>query len=290
LKGSFARSTADPAARRAELIRCLREGLNRHWGVAQAAIKGELVYRFEFFSAILGTLLTTVLLYFLWTAVYDSAVAMELPRQSLITYVVLGQAFSFGRPGQRRAIMRISSNIRTGNVALDLIRPTDYQLLHFSDTLAVYITETLMVSLPSYALALLVFGIDAPASWAAAAGFALSLAGAFLLVFSLDFFIGLLAFWTVSVWGLTYAKMAVVDVLAGTIVPLSLFPGWLERVAMALPFRGIAYVPLSIYTGAIRGADIWTNILAQLGWGVALILLTRLLWLRARRRLVVQGG
>ena len=36
---------------------------------------------------------------------------------------------------------------------------------------------------------------------------------------------------------------------------------------MALPFRGIAYVPLSIYTGAIRGADIWANILVQFAWG-----------------------
>ena len=92
------------------------------------------------------------------------------------------------------------------------MRPTDYQLLHFSNTLAAYITETLMVSLPAYALALLFFGIDPPASWEAAAGFVVSLAGAFLLVFSLDFFIGLMAFWTVSVWGLAYAKMAVVDV------------------------------------------------------------------------------
>jgi ABC-2 type transport system permease protein len=290
LKGSFARSTAAPTARLAELLVRLCEGLNCHWGIALAAIKEELAYRFEFFSAIFGTLLTTVLLYFLWKAIYESAVSMALSYQSLITYVVLGQAFSFARPGQRRVIIRISTNIRSGDVGLDLIRPTDYQLLHFSDTLAAYITETLLVSLPSYALALLVFRIDAPASWEAAAGFVASLAGAFLLVFSLDFFIGLMTFWTVSVWGLTYAKMAVVDVLAGTIVPLSLFPAWLERVAMALPFRGIAYVPLSIYTGAIRGPDIWMNIMVQLAWGVALVLLTRLIWLRARRRLVVQGG
>ena len=116
------------------------------------------------------------------------------------------------------------------------------------------------------------------------------LLGGLRTLFSLDFFIGLMAFWTYSIWGLAYAKMAMVDVLAGTIVLLSLFPGWLERIAMALPFRGIAYVPLSIYTGAIRGTDIWKNILVQLVWGVALILLTRLIWLRARRRLVVQGG
>jgi ABC-2 type transport system permease protein len=290
LKESFAKSTGEPTTKLAELIGRLREGLNRHWGIALATIKGELAYRFEFFSAIFGTLLTTVLLYFLWDAIYKSAVSIELSYQELITYVVLGQAFSFGRPGQRRVIARIGFRIRRGDVALDLVRPTDYQLLHFSETVAAYLMETLIVSLPSYLLALLFFGIDPPASWEAAAGFVVSLAGAFLLVFSLDFFIGLMAFWTVSVWGLTYAKMAVVDILAGTIVPLSLFPGWLERVAMALPFRGIAYTPLSIYTGVIQGADIWTNILVQLAWGVALILFTRLIWLRALRRLVVQGG
>lgn len=273
-----------------KLIAWLREGANRHWGIALAAIKGELAYRFEFFSAILGTLVTTLLLYFLWSAIYQSAASIAMAYQSLITYVVLGQAFSFARPGQRRVIIRIASKIRTGDIALDLVRPTDYQLLHLSDTLAAYLVEILMVSLPSYALALLVFGIDGPASWEAALGFVASLAGAFLLVFSLDFFIGLMMFWTVSVWGLTYAKMGLVDVLAGTIVPLSLFPPWLERIAMALPFRGIAYVPLSIYTGAIRGPDIWLNILSQLAWGIVLMLLTRLVWLRARRRLVVQGG
>lgn len=290
MKGSFARSTAAPTAWLAELAARGREGLNRHWGIGLAAIKTELAYRFEFFSAIFGTLLTTVLLYFLWRAIYASAVSMELSYQSLITYVVLGQAFSFGRPGQRRVIARIGFGIRRGNIVLDLVRPTDYQLMHFSGALASYIVETLIVSLPSYGLALLIFGIDPPASWAATAGFVASLAGAFLLVFALDFFIALMGFWTMSVWGLTYAKMAVVDVLAGTIVPLSLFPGWLERIAMALPFRGIAYVPLSIYTGAISGADIWANILGQLAWAAALILFTRLIWLRALRRLVIQGG
>jgi ABC-2 type transport system permease protein len=215
---------------------------------------------------------------------------MQMSYQQLITYVVLGQAFSFARMGQRRVLARIGSNIRNGNIALDLVRPTDYQLQSFSSTLASYLVETLLVSLPSYALGLLLFGIDGPASWEAATGFVASLGGAFLLVFALDFFVGLMAFWTYSVWGLGYAKMALVDVLAGTIVPLSLFPGWLGRVAQALPFRGIAYVPLSIYTGTIRGVEIWSNIASQLAWAAALILLTRLVWLRALRRLVVQGG
>lgn len=268
----------------------IREGVNRQIGVVVAAVKQEMAYRFDFFTATLGALLTMALLYFLWTAIYHSATTMAMSYQALITYVCLGQAFSFARPGQRRIIMRIGGGIRSGDVLIDLIRPTDYQLLTFSDTLGAYLMETVLVSLPSYLLALLIFGIDLPASPQAALGFVLSLVGALFLIFSFDFLIGLLAFWTFSVWGLGYAKMAVLDILAGTIIPLSLFPDWLRRIALALPFKGMAYTPLAIYVGEIEGSAIWTNILGQFAWGIGLVLLTRLLWLKARRRIEIQGG
>ncbi|MCB0106289.1 MAG: ABC-2 family transporter protein [Caldilineaceae bacterium] len=268
----------------------LRAVFTRYLGVMQLAIKTELAYRFEFFSAILGSLLTMLLVYYLWTAIYNSAESMAMSYSSLITYVCLGQAFSFARPGQRRVIARISSGIRNGNIIFDLVRPADYQALNFAETMGSYLMETLLVSLPAYLVALLFFDIDLPASPEAALGFVLSLGGAFLLVFAFDFFIGLLTFWTFSVWGLTYAKIAVTDILAGTLIPLTLFPGWLRSIALLLPFQGMAYTPLSIYTGAIEGTAIWTSIAGQLAWTVVLFGLTRLLWLKARRRLEIQGG
>ncbi len=268
----------------------LQETWVRHAGMVQVAIKGELAYRFEFFTAILGTLLTTVMLYYLWVAIFQSSTQMEMSFDALITYVVVGQAFSFARPGQRRMLQQISGNIRSGNVSLDLLRPADYQLLQFSTTLGSFLMETAFVSLPSYVLALVLFRIEPPVSLEAAAGFVVSLAGAFVLSFSLDFLIGMLAFWTVSVWGITYAKMAVVEILAGTVIPLSFFPDWLRSIALVLPFQGIAYTPLSIYVGTYVGAAIWQAIGVQFVWGIVMILLSRLLWLRARQQLTLQGG
>ena len=275
--------TAKPMSR-------IREGLNRHVGIITAAVKQEMAYRFNFFTAILGALLTMALLYYLWSAIYHSATSMDMSYQALITYVCLGQAFSFARPGQRRVLVRIGYGIRRGDVVLDLIRPTDYQLLTFSETLGAYLMEIAMVSLPSYLLALLVFGIDLPASPEAALGFVVSLMGAVFLIFSLDFLVGLMGFWTFSVWGLGYAKIAVINILAGTIIPLTLFPEWLQRIVLILPFKGMAYTPLAIYVGEIEGSAIWMNILSQFAWGIGLVLLTRLLWLRARRRIEIQGG
>jgi ABC-2 type transport system permease protein len=268
----------------------LYEGVQRQVAIGMASIKQELAYRFQFFTAILGALRTIALLYYLWTAIYHNSTSIRMSYQALITYVCLGQAFSFARPGQRRVMMRIGGGIRSGQVLIDLIRPTDYQLMTFSDTCGAYLVETLFVSLPAYLLALLVFGISLPASPQAGLGFVVSLWGAFFLIFSVDFLIGLMGFWTFNIWGFGYAKIAVLDILGGTIVPLSLFPDGLRSIVLALPFQGMAYTPLAIYVGTIQGDAIWLSILNQFAWGVGLVLFTRLIWLRAKRRIEIQGG
>jgi ABC-2 type transport system permease protein len=266
------------------------EEFRRQVGIIEAVIKGWMAYRFDLFMALLGSLLTMAMVYFLWTSIYHSAVSMDMTYSALITYVCLGQACSFARPGQRQMIVRIGYGIRSGQILMDLVRPTDYQLMVFTETLGAYLMEFLMVSLPSFLLALLVFGISPPASPEAGIGFLVSLAGAVFLILSFDFLIGLMAFWTFNVWGLGYAKIAVLDILAGTIIPLSLFPDGLRNIVMALPFKDMAYTPLAIYIGQISGGAIWTSILVQFIWGIVLVLLTRLIWTKARRRIEIQGG
>jgi len=277
-----------------KMIPHFQEAINRQIGVIAAAVKQGLAYRFDFFTAILGSLLTMTLVYFLWTAIYNNATSMEMSYQALITYVCLGQAFSFARPGQRYIFIRIGFGIRSGNVLLDLVRPIDYQLLIYCETFGAYLLEMLLVSLPAYVLAFFLFHINLPPSPEAAIGFVVSILGAFFLVSSIDFLIGLMAFWTMDIWGviwgLGYVKIAVLDILAGTIIPLNLLPDWLQAIAAILPFRGMAYTPLAIYVGEIEGQAIWMNILNQFAWGLGLVLLTRLIWLKARRRIEIQGG
>lgn len=287
----MARTIASPAGRAACSGR-LHELALRHSGIAVTSVKEKLIYRFDFFLSLVITLITMTLLSFLWRAIYRNATAIDLPFQALLTYICLGQAFSFNRIAwpQRRLMFRVGGSIRSGNIVFDLLRPTDYQAMQFSEVLGLYVTEMALINLPAYLFALVVFGISPPASPVAAAGFALALVGAFLLAFSLDFLLSIIAFWTFSAGGIIYGKKALLDLLAGSIVPLTLFPDWLRAVALFLPFQGLGYTPIAIYLGQISGAAIWWSLLVQVGWAAVLILLIRLVWLRALRRLVVQGG
>ncbi|HEY8598673.1 MAG TPA: ABC-2 family transporter protein [Thermomicrobiales bacterium] len=271
----------------------LRVMATRYYGIALTSTKEKFVYRFDFFLSLFITLIGMALMVYLWRAIFRAApTALGYELRDLLTYICLGQAFNFGRiaMAQRRLLFRVNGSLRSGNIVFDLLRPVDYQALQFAEVAGQFVTELVLINVPAYLIALLVFGIAPPASVGAAIGFVLSLVGAFLISFSLDFLLMILAFWTFGAGGLIYARRALIELFAGSLVPLTLFPDGLRTLALLLPFQGLAYMPISIYQGRIVGAAIWGSFLFQLGWAVALALLTRLVWLRARRRLTIQGG
>jgi ABC-type uncharacterized transport system permease subunit len=79
-----------------------------------------------------------------------------------------------------------------------LLRPVDYQALQFSEAVGLFLIEMLLINGLAYLLCWLVFGISPPASSEAAIGFLISLVGAFILGFSLNFLVVILAFWTIN--------------------------------------------------------------------------------------------
>jgi ABC-2 type transport system permease protein len=77
---------------------------------------------------------------------------------------------------------------------------------------------------------------------------------------------------------------------SGALVPVWFLPGALRTLADFLPFQAVIYLPTTIYLGGVPGPGILKVMALQLGWLVGLSLLARVMWLRAVRRVVVQGG
>jgi ABC-2 type transport system permease protein len=101
--------------------------------------------------------------------------------------------------------------------------------------------------------------------------FPLSLIFAFLISFCFDYFIGLIAFYTESVWGLSITKEIVITVFSGALIPLQFFPEAIRKVLLILPFQAIYHTPLMMVTRPGLGIDTYLPMLAvQLIWVVAL--------------------
>jgi ABC-2 type transport system permease protein len=146
------------------------------------------------------------------------------------------------------------------------------------------------VTLPTILLLTLVFRVDV----AAGPGlllFPVSLLLAFLVSFCFDYIVGLMAFYTESVWGLSITKEIVVTVLSGALVPLQFFPDGIQRVLLWLPFQAIYHAPLMMMTRPALPLESYLPALgSQLTWAVVLFALARVFYNQAVKVLRISGG
>jgi ABC-2 type transport system permease protein len=101
---------------------------------------------------------------------------------------------------------------------------------------------------------------------------------------------GMIAFWTLETSGIQAIYRFANLFFAGGLVPLWLFPQTVRTVAELLPFQTQANIPVSIYVGRLAGADALRGLGVQAVWVVILGLLVRVMWGRAMRKVVIQGG
>lgn len=254
---------------------------------AKKAFAREATYRMEVLTNVGSLVLRVYLLKCLWTALYaQNASPINLPLHGMITYATVALLMSLILEVDGTRMIR--EKVRDGGIATDLMKPINVPLSYFSDGFGQTILHAVLV-VPSLLFALLIVHVDVPPA-ATFATFLLSFTIGYGVNFFLNFLMNSIAFWTLE----TFAAQMIVrwcsDLLSGQVIPLTFFPGLLGQLVFALPFAAIYSTPLLIYVGIIPPSQ-WAAALAvQVGWLALFAGLSSMVWHRASRRVVVQGG
>ena len=248
-----------------------------------------LIYRLSFVFTILGNVIYIAVSYFLWRSIYAGAQTMHgLTFDETFLYVALGSAVFILL--KTYVDWYISYEIREGIIAIYLTKPVDFQLYALFTSLGSVLLNLTAITIPTILLLALVFRVT-PTPGLGLVLFPVSLLLAFVVSFSFDYFIGLLAFYTESTWGLSMTKEILVAVLSGALVPLQFFPDAIQKVLLLLPFQAIYYTPLIMVSKPDVGWETLLPMLAvQLFWAVCLFAATRLFYNQAIKVLRVSGG
>lgn len=188
--------------------------------------------------------------------------------------------------------------IRTGDVVQDLLRPVGLYGMWFSRALAWRVVRTALRFVPMVLLAGLVFplvgleryAMPAPASVIAAVLFVVAVVLSALVSTAVTLLMQVVMLWTVSPDGVLRLVPAMTIVLSGGLVPLPLFPDWVQPFMAVQPLRGLVDTPTRIYSGDLVAAEAWMALGWSAGWIVVLVLVGRWGLERGVRRLVVAGG
>ena len=144
--------------------------------------------------------------------------------------------------------------------------------------------------MPLWLVFRLIGWIPNPASPVHGILFIVSLAAAWLVMSGIHYLIVVIAFRSTNVFGIQMARVALQEVLGGSLIPIALLPGALLAIASVLPFQALVFTPVWIYLGRFSGADLARALLVQWGWAALLAVAGVLIWAYVRPRVVVFGG
>lgn len=197
-------------------------------------------------------------------------------------------------------LWQVSEDIRSGTLGQRLLRPVS--------PLVVYTAEQL-APLPLRAALVLPLSLGLLATQARAqltsdpwliTGFVLALPGAWAINFLTMVLLGMMAFYIDSAAGLFYAWMGLYTLFSGYLMPLSLFPLWLQKVSDVLPFRYMLDTPVKMLLGwpiaggardtALGRGQALTSLGIEYAYVAVLALLVALLWRRGLRRFAAFGA
>jgi ABC-2 type transport system permease protein len=251
-------------------------------GLAEA-----VAYRAEFLVWMLATTMPLVMLAIMTAMARDAPVGRfgqrELVAYYLATLIVRQMTGAW-------VAWDMVREIREGALALKLLRPIHPLAGYAAESMAALPMRGLIAVPVTILLLALTARHDLTHDPVNLACFVASLAGAWLLNFAVSAIVGTLGLFiesSLQVWELWLGCFML---LSGYLIPLSLFPPWLERVSRVLPFAYLQALPVETLIGIRDRHQALAGLGIQLAWAAVAWIVLVLLWRRGLRRYSAYGG
>jgi ABC-2 type transport system permease protein len=262
--------------------------ISKYVWIAYTAARSDLAYSAANIWRVV--FMTTILYIFMqiWAGVYEGAGAERLgglTEAQMLWYLVATESIILSMP---RLWYEVDQEVRTGQLAVQLLRPLSYAGMHFGRSIGERVVRFTGNLIIGSMVALLLAGPIA-FSVSGFAMFLLVLPMAFAIDFLAALLIGLCAFWLESTQGIALVYARLMMVLGGLLLPIEVYPDSLQPFLRLLPFAAILSGPGRVFVDPnarafLQCLGLQAACLAVYGAGT--FLLNRL----ALRRVFVNGG
>ncbi|CAK7079286.1 ABC-2 family transporter protein [Tissierella sp.] len=268
-----------------KIILCVNR-LDKYLQCAWMGRKSQSSYKGIIADRVLGFVVQFIVLYYFWQAVYDNKTVIGSRTFSeMIMYTILSISISslFIYP----SIYFMSQDIKTGNVIYLLIKPINYQLQFIFRHFGIFVFMCTLI-LPIFGVfALFTSNFVMPHNLIF---FIISLLLGLLTMSTFNFILGAICFWTESCDGVSFLKVVIIQLCSGALIPLDFFPNSLKRIVECLPFKGIVYTPISVFQYRYTVKEFFAQCMFQLAWIFVFTLCGRVLFNKAQKIVMINGG
>ena len=233
--------------------------MRKYFKIFTCGVQDASAYRGNLIVGVLSNFIITAVMFYIWKVIYETNVIIDNYNwEDMKIYLFI--SFICNSTLSWSAETKISKKIITGELTSDLIKPMGFMSMTFFETAGAGVPVS-MISILIMSIVAIFMKIQMPTNPIVYFMFIIS------LVFSF-----------------------VINFFSGALIPLTMMPGVLQKIAYALPFQGIVYIPSSIFMESTVGRDAMYLILSQIVWCIVLYIVQVILWRCAIKKVVINGG
>ena len=262
------------------------KSIRKYFIVLRISLQNAFVYRSNAIGGLLFYTLFIFVFFNLWRAIYQGGEVAGYTLAQMVWYLCITELIVFGC--KTGVFNQMNEDVKSGSIAYQLNRPYSYILYQFSNALGSMVFNLLLYGALAIVLGLAIVG-PIP-------GFRLSFlplglfsaALGMIINFFLMMTLGLTAFRleenTAFFW--IYQKLVF---MLGMFIPLEFLPGWLQNIALCLPFSYVAWAPARLIV-AFRWDLFWQVVPMQLLWAAVSVILSAGMYRYGVRGIQAHGG
>ena len=203
----------------------------------KAGIQESINYKIGYIVTLVGNFVYWLIVGSLWESIFYSMntnVINGMSANQTIVYLVLSSSL-YNCIGVFYT-WEMGQSIKTGKIIVDIMKPMQYKWHLFLSCLGGITTALLVTFLPCLCI-LMVYYNSLFKIKALLILFCVSISFSIILNFEIEFLVGIICFYTESLWGINIIKEVIILFFSGAVLPLDYFGETLKNIFMFLPFQ-----------------------------------------------------
>ncbi len=264
------------------------KSIRKYMEISKITMSNNLVYFWNFLSKNLFFVFIMFIYLMLWKNIYgqkgDSLGGLTINK--MIWYLVVTELVTLSRTDIHN---QVNEDVKTGNIAYLLSKPYNYVLYCFSYFLGEIGIKLLTNGIAGLAIGLVYVGPLESFNFTHLPFILLSIIAGCIIHFFIYIILALTSFWFEENSAFFWIYSKLVFTLGGMLMPIDLFPNWLQSLSKYMPFAYVTYVPAKLAVD-FSFASFGRQFLIQLIYLAAFFVLAMCLYRKGARNLNVNGG
>ena len=249
-------------------------------------LKEYFTYRWQVVFKIFSAFIVSIATIYLWKYIYSNDFEMQ---RYMVQYTIISNIISIFYTEEISE--NISKKIYDGTFVVELIRPVSFLRINIIQSMGTTIANAIIKVIPLILLFYVFYRRYLSVIFFYNVIFFLfSLCLAFWLHTCMYATLGFLAFKFYEVWPFNRLLRDTIRFFSGAFIPISLFPGWLAKIADVLPFQCLYSFPIEMLIKRWEICDVYIGFIKLIIWNIIMCIVLLVVYKKSIVKCVVQGG